>query len=150
MEKIIHGKYINQGENLSQVLKIRKEIFGREEDEKDPLAVNLLVSLLEDSEDSGTIIGCGRLIFDLENFRFLIDEIGISESVRRRGYGEFALRALVDKVNQCGAEKVYVESEKLSSPEAEKFFRKMFFKEDPEEGAGFLSAPIDAFHTCCH
>lgn len=148
MEQIIHGKYLNQGEDLTQVLKMRKEIFGREEDGKDPMAVNLLVSLLEKAGDPGEDIGCGRLVFDLENFRFFIDEVGILADRRRRGYGEFALRALVDKVNQCGADRVFVEREKICSEEAEQFFRKLFFEEDADER--FLSAPVDSFHTCCH
>lgn len=149
MEKIIHGKYINQGEDLSEVLKIRKEIFGREADERDPEAVNILVSLMDKAGDPGVQIGCGRLNFDVENFRFYIDELGILKPYRNSGYGEFALRTLVDKVNQCGAERVYVEKDRIDSEEAETFFRKMFFTPCQEE-EDFLSAPIDAFHTCCH
>lgn len=149
METMIHGKYINQGEDLSSVLRIRREIFGTEADEKDPEAVNIIVSLIETAEDSGTEIGCGRLNIDLENFRFIIDMLGILEDFRHKGFGEFALRTLVDKVNQCGADRVYLEKKSIQSAEAERFFRKMFFEQDPEE-EGFLSAPVCAFHTCCH
>lgn len=144
---MIHGKYISQGGDLTEVLKVRKEIFGAEADERDPDAVNILVSLVENAQDAGTVVGCGRLNFDLDHFRFYIDRVGILEKYRRNGFGEFALRTLVDKVNQCGAEKVYVEKAAVTNKEAESFFRKLFFQEDEEN---FLSASIDAFHTCCH
>ena len=71
------------------------------------------------------------------------------EEFRRNGYGEFALRTLVDKVNQCGADSVYVEKELVQTEEASAFFRKMFFA-PCEEDERFLTAKIDSFHTCCH
>lgn len=149
MDIMIHGKYLNQGEDLTAVLKLRREIFGVGEDARDPEAINVLVSLEKDASDSGIPIGCGRLNFDLENFRFMIDSLGILEDFRRNGYGEFALRTLVDKVNQCGAEQVYIEKDLLKSEEAKKFFEKMFFAPS-EEDESLLSAKIDSFHTCCH
>lgn len=149
MEKVIHGKYFNQGEDLSEVLNIRKEIFGQEADERDPEAVNILIRLMDEADDPGIPIGCGRLNMDLAHFRFYIDQLGILEEYRKNGFGEFALRALVDKVNQCGAEKVFIEKKEIAGEEAEGFFRKMFFTPDEEE-ADFLSAKIDSFHTCCH
>ena len=149
MDIMIHGKYINQGGDLTEVLKMRQEIFGTGEDARDPDAISILVSLERDADDPGIPIGCGRLNFELENFRFIIDSLGILADFRRNGYGEFALRTLVDKVNQCGAEQVYIEKDLLQSEEAEKFFRKMFFA-PAEEDARLLSARVDSFHTCCH
>lgn len=146
---MIHGKYINQGEDLNEVLKMREEIFSVGGDEKDPDAINILVSLEADAADEGVLIGCGRLNFDLDAFRFSIDFVGIREEFRRNGYGEFVLRTLVDKVNQCGADKVYVEKELVQTEEAEHFFKKMFFV-PCEEDDRFLTAKIDSFHTCCH
>lgn len=149
MELMIHGKYINQGEDLSEVLKVRQEIFSAAQDEKDPEAINILVSLIADAKDEGTVVGCGRLNFDMEAFRFSIDYLGIKEEFRHNGYGEFALRTLVDKVNQCGADKVFVEKDLIRTEEAASFFEKMFFTQC-EEDERFLSAKIDSFHTCCH
>lgn len=149
MELMIHGKYINQGEDLSEVLKVRQEIFSAAQDEKDSDAINVLIRLVADAKDEGIIVGCGRLNFDLEAFRFSIDYLGIKEDFRHNGYGEFALRTLVDKVNQCGAEKVYVEKDLIRTEEAKRFFKKMFFTQS-EDDERFLSAKIDSFHTCCH
>ena len=148
MDMMIHGKYVNQGEDLSQVLEIRNAIFAAGEDEKDQDAVNLLVSLVENAEDEGNIIGCGRLNLDLAAFRFEIDYLGIKEEFRKNGFGEFGLRALVDKVNQCGAPCVYIRKEKIQTPEAERFFKRMFF--EPASEKDYLCAQIDSFHTCKH
>lgn len=148
-ERMIRGQYLNQGEDLSSVRKLRTEIFGAGEDEKDPEAVNLYVSLIEGAEDKGIPVGCGRLTLDPEVFRFTIDRVGILEAYRKNGYGEFALRALVDKVNQCGADRVYIREKDLQTEEAERFFRKMFFAPDAEN-AGLWCAKIEDFHTCCH
>lgn len=148
MATMIHGKYVGQGEDLSEVLPIRERIFGVREDSADPEAINLLVSLEENADTAGTIIGCGRLKLDLAAFRFEIDFLGIEEPYRKNGFGEFGLRALVDKVNQCGASEVYIRKENIKSDEAERFFTKMFF--EPADEAEFLRARIDSFHTCCH
>ena len=148
MEKMIHGKYVGQGEDLSGVLPVREAIFGIREDEKDKDAINLLVCLEESADSAATLIGCGRLNLDLAQFRFEIDYLGIEEPFRKNGIGEFALRALVDKVNQCGADCVYIKKADLKTEEAECFFRKMFFH--PAEEDGFLCAEIESFHTCCH
>ena len=148
MEAMIHGKYINQGEDLAEIMEMRKAVFGTGEEEEDPQAVHLLVSLKKNAEDPGIRIGCGRLILDLENFRFIIDRLGILEEYQRCGYGEFALRALVDKVNQCGAEQVFIRRADVKTEEAACFFQKMFFA--PAEEEDYLTAKIEAFHTCKH
>ena len=149
MDLMIQGHYLNQGEDLTDVLAVRKDIFGSGADEKDAEAVNLLVSLIENAQDEGILVGCGRLRMDIEEFRFYIDDLGICEPYRRKGLGEFALRALVDRVNQCGAERVYIERDQIRTETAENFFRKMFFTADPENDR-LLTATITSFHTCCH
>ena len=148
MEAMIHGKYVGQGEDLSGILKVREAIFGVREEEKDNDAINLLVSLEENAETNGTPVGCGRLNLDLAEFRFVIDYLGIAEPYRKNGFGEFALRALADKVNQCGADRVYIRKADLKTEEADRFFRKRFF--EPAEEEAFLVAKIASFHTCCH
>lgn len=150
METMIHGKYISQGEDLTEVLRIREAVFGAGEDERDADAINILVSLEESAGDEGTPIGCGRLNFDLDHFRFYIDRLGILEEYRKNGYGEFTLRALVDKVNQCGADHVCVEKDIVIGETAERFLKKMFFTSGEGDEASFLTAQITSFHTCCH
>lgn len=149
MSMMIHGKYINQGENLGQVLQLRKQIFAAGEDAKDADAVQVLVSLVDNDTNAETYIGCGRLILDMDAFAFVIDYVGILADFRRNGYGEFALRALVDKVNQCGADCVYIDMQALASEEAKAFFTRFFFRES-EQDPGVMRALVSDFHTCNH
>ncbi|MCQ2530953.1 MAG: hypothetical protein MJ086_06830 [Lachnospiraceae bacterium] len=174
---MIHGKYINQGEELTDVLKVRQlslcdaiENISGEADELDGLAVNILVDLpLEDAgaadaaggtgvtgvgvgaSTDGPVnkaletakineygkqvlcMGCGRILCDIDRFRFYIDQVGILPGLRNHGFGEFALRMLVDKANLCGAQKVWLKlPEQWASEEAKeralKFFTGMHFK----------------------
>lgn len=156
---MIHGRYLNQGEDLTDVLKVRQLSLcdagmNTAEDHLDPEAVNILVDLKDEmTDEEWPYIGCGRILCDVENFRFYIDQIGIRPEFRGKGYGEFALRMLADKANLCGAQKVWLllpEEWDLSDPAHEaalRFFEKMFFTH--EEGR-WMSADIAAFHSCCH
>ena len=156
---MIHGRYLNQGEDLTDVLKVRQLSLcdagmNTEEDPLDPEAVNILVDLQDEMTDGAwPYIGCGRILCDVENFRFYIDQIGIRPEFRRKGYGEFALRMLVDKANLCGAKKVWLklpDDWDLSDPaheEALRFFQQMHFSQEEER---WMSADIEAFHSCCH
>jgi len=194
---MIHGKYINQGENLTDVLLVRQlslceGISGGEcdstsmIDELDPLAVNILVDIpveedsfetsigeafengneaSEDALDGPRVnIGCGRILCDVDHFRFYIDQMGIIPQYRHQGYGEFALRMLVDKANICGADKVWLKlpacwneeagcslSSKCRS-RAMSFFTKMKFvpAENPDATGEWMVANISDFHNCCH
>jgi N-acetylglutamate synthase-like GNAT family acetyltransferase len=98
-------------------------------------------------------IGCGRILCDVEQFRFYIDQIGIVPAFRKKGYGEFALRMLVDKANLCGAKQVWVklpDAWDLSDPahdDALRFFKTMHFEQVTDK---WMAADIDAFHSCCH
>lgn len=187
---MIHGKYINQGGDLTDVLKVRQlslcdaiENISPEADEPDALAVNILVDLPVESangEKKKVYMGCGRILCDIDRFRFYIDQVAILPEFRHCGYGEFALRMLVDKANLCGAQKVWLKlPEKWASKEAEetalKFFAGMHFHPEAYDesvsdesvsdetasgktasdkaafGAGrWMSADIKDFHSCCH
>lgn len=156
---MIHGKYINQGEDLTDVLKVRQlslcdAQMDPAEDALDPEAVNILVDLKDELEEgTDPFIGCGRILCDVEQFRFYIDQIGIVPAFRKKGYGEFALRMLVDKANLCGAKQVWVklpDAWDLSDPahaDALRFFKTMHFEQVTDK---WMAADIDAFHSCCH
>lgn len=156
---MIHGKYINQGEDLTDVLKVRQlslcdAQMETGEDALDPEAVNILVDLTDEPEaGKNTYIGCGRILCDVEQFRFYIDQVGILPAFRKKGYGEFALRMLVDKANLCGAKQVFVklpDDWDLSDPlhaDALQFFKGMHFDFVTDR---WMAADIDAFHSCCH
>ena len=76
---MIHGKYINQGEDLTDVLKVRQlslcdAQMDPAEDALDPEAVNILVDLKDELEEgTDPFIGCGRILCDVEQFRFYME-----------------------------------------------------------------------------
>ena len=156
---MIHGKYINQGEDLTDVLKVRQlslcdAQMNTAKDALDSEAVNILIDLQEEEGAGGdAFIGCGRILCDVEQFRFYIDQVGIIPAFRKKGYGEFALRMLVDKANLCGAKQVWIklpEEWDLSDPshaDALQFFKGMHFTFVTEK---WMAAEIDDFHSCCH
>lgn len=180
---MIHGKYINQGEDLTDVLKVRQlslcdGVNGNSDgvladidvstllDDLDPLAVNILVDIPEGEDEDGPRIniGCGRILCDVDHFRFYIDQMGILPAYRHKGFGEFALRMLVDKANVCGADKIWL---KLPScwtldsgcsfadtckTRAMSFFTKMKFvpAENADAEGEWMVADISDFHNCCH
>lgn len=164
---MIHGKYIGQGEDLTAVKKIRDEVFNETEynfhEELDELAINVIVdtdecidefrnttSQNESCEETEmtkavrTYAACGRLVLDIENDRFYADNICVLKEYRRKHYGEFILRMLADKANECRAEYLWAD---ISESCAKPFFEKMFFKE--YEG-NLMRAKLEDFHGCCH
>lgn len=72
---------IMPGGDLSEVLLLRKEIFGYGEDDLDDYGINILL------KESGNGAAIGRILLDPENDRLIIDQIGVKEELRRKGLG---------------------------------------------------------------
>ena len=89
-------------------------------------------------------VAAGRLVLDLENDRFYVDNICVLEEFRAKKYGEFVLRMLADKASQCRAEFIWAD---VSGSDAKGFFEKMLFEE--YEG-DLMRAEIKKFQGCCH
>ena len=144
---MIHGKYIGQGGDLSEVKALREEIFGSGmaesydlHEEADPMALNAVI------DEDGKNVGTGRLVFDIIEDKFYVDNIGILEEYRGKQYGEFTLRMLADKADQCLAKEIWAEVPKS----AENFFKRLFFKPLGNNGDMItMNAQIADFHTCC-
>lgn len=79
---------IMPGGDLSEVLLLRKEIFGYEEDDLDDYGINILFT----ENGKGAVIG--RILLDPENDRLIIDQIGVREDLRRKGLGTEMLNYL--------------------------------------------------------
>lgn len=144
---MIHGKYVGQGEDLSEVIKIRSAVFEEEvlkeydlHEEYDPMALNAFVDV------EGTPVGAGRLVLNLEEDRFYVDDLCILAPFRGNQYGEFTLRMLADKAEQCNATELWAKVPDFASG----FFRRFFFKEVGKENAlALMKAQLTDFHTCC-
>lgn len=140
---MITGKYFLGLSNSEEIERIRKEVFGDEQniapfsemDEIDETAVHAVV--YKDSEKSQPV-AVGRLYTKMENISFTCMQIGriaVRKSERGQGYGDFVVRMLVDKAFQMGAETVRVGAQK----HAIAFYEKIGFQQN---GESFTEAGI--------
>lgn len=121
---MIRGKYLGYGDDLTQAAYVRKKVLGKGLDEKDSLAINVVVF------DESHVVGTGRITPDDFNlagsFRFTIEMVCVLKEYRHLGYGDFMVRMLADRAFCAGAAKVYA-----NVPDScMEFFKKLNFSED--------------------
>ncbi len=131
----IEGKYINGTDDLSEVKKVRQMVFQKTDYETSHL-YDMDISLICDEMAvhalawiEGKIVGCGTLFYDGETY--LIDRIAVPEEERRKKYGDFIVRMLLDRAfrNHALCIVAYVPEEILP------FFQTIGFQEkDKREG----------------
>ena len=104
---MLRGEYIPI-DQLDLALQVRRSVFEEEqglaasynEDGLDNQAIHFVV--FEDDEPVGT----GRLLF--KNGIYKIGRIAVLKDKRKYGYGDFIVRALLDRGFQGGADRIYV------------------------------------------
>lgn len=103
---MILGKLIEYGQDLSDVLKVWNQVFI-----EDKVQIELewneeiaIYGVIHDADNNP--LAAGKLIFTDNNY--VLDKIGVIESERKKGYGDFLVRLLVNKAFMSGAECVYV------------------------------------------
>jgi predicted GNAT family N-acyltransferase len=97
---MIHGRFFSPQDDISSCVKIKESVLGDKfNDDLDLFSMHLLVF---DNDENA--IGTGRIRFDGDDF--VIDFIAILEEERRKGYGDFALRMMVDRAFQSQADSV--------------------------------------------
>lgn len=101
---------VRPGEDLSQILPLRQEIFGFSEDDLDDYGINILFSEGEDP------VAVGRILLDPENDRIIIDQIGVREDRRRQGIGSEMLKCLIGIAKDSRAAEVWAKAK--SNPAA--------------------------------
>lgn len=106
----IQGRYVNGIEDRSEVEAIRRQVFGEVERPleafydldtslfSDEMAVHALVL------SEGRAVGCGTLYYD--GSVFLLDGIAVVPGERRKGYGDFIVRLLLDRAFQGNAKEI--------------------------------------------
>jgi len=92
------------GEDLGEILTLRKEIFGYGEDDLDDYGINILL------EENGEGAAIGRILLDPENDRLIIDQIGVVEKLRRRGLGTGMLKHLEDIARESKSAEVWAKA----------------------------------------
>ncbi|SHI48050.1 GNAT family N-acetyltransferase [Parasporobacterium paucivorans] len=121
---MIRGKYLGFGDDLSGAAHVRNKVLHAGLDEKDNLAINVVVY------DGSHVVGTGRITPDdfslAGSFRFTIDKVCVLEEYRNSGYGDFIVRMLADRAANAGADKVYAHI----PVECRGFFEKLMFIED--------------------
>lgn len=95
---MIQGKWFAPGADLSDVIPVRKAVFGRGSDDFDVLSWNALV--FEDSVP----VASGRIWW--ENGAFRLGDIGVLEGRRGRRLGDLVLRLLLFKAQSHAAREV--------------------------------------------
>ena len=97
---MVQGKWFAPGTDLSDLLPVRMAVFGRGEDDLDPVSWNALI--YEDSVPVAT----GRIWWDDGVFR--LGDIGVLESYRKRHLGDLVLRLLLFKAQSHAAREVHL------------------------------------------
>ena len=97
---------VKPGEDLGEVIKLRQEIFYESEDELDEMGISLLMT------EQGKSVAIGRILLDMESDRLIIDQIGVTEGIRRQGIGERMLDELIKIARESQAEEVWAKPKK--------------------------------------
>lgn len=149
---MIEGKYLSGNDDLSQVYELRELVFQKElglspqleRDGYDNLAVHAIA--FEEQRPAAT----GRILYDGEIFR--ISRVAVHPECRKKGYGDFVVRLLINKAILAGAQEIYV-STLLTG---QKMFEKIGFEVCGEtyENGGLTYVPMwlkkGNLHKCCN
>ena len=106
----IEGKFINGVDNLSLIHQVRNEVFGNVDYDTSHL-YDLCTDMICDEMAvhavawmEGKIVGCGTLFYDGETY--LLDMVAVPVEERRKKYGDFIVRMLIDRAFQRGADQI--------------------------------------------
>ncbi len=119
---MIQGKWFPQGSDLTEVLQIRKAVFGRSGDSIDSGAQSALV--YQDDVPAAT----GRIWWQDGAFR--LGDLGVLEGFRRQRLGDLVLRLLLYKAQSHAAREVRLECPR----DVTGFFSRLGLKEESSSG----------------
>lgn len=129
---LIQGKMLSGNSDLTEAFEIRKNVFSDElhipeEMEFDELdAISMHVIIYEDT-DYRKAVATGRIYFDGTTCE--IGHIAVLKDYRRRKYGDFATRMLLNKAFISGIRKIHCSTSKDSLD----FFKSIGFHEINDE-----------------
>lgn len=146
---MIQGKLLSYGDDLQEVLEIRKKVFVEElgemndivSDSMDDEAVHVVVY-----EPENHPIAAGRLIYGGDSCR--IDKLAVLKQFRRKEYGDFAVRMLINRAFLAGIDKIWVDTKQ----DYIGFFERIGFHVVEIRDNEFVSMVISMIDrkTCCH
>lgn len=152
---LIQGKLLSYGSDLSEVMEIRRQVFVKEYqrreseefDEQESIAMHVLVF---EQSDQKKPVATGRIVFDGSICE--IGHIAVLKEYRRRQYGDFVVRMLINKAFTSGIHEVSVKA----PGQLIDFFKKIGFTMKETEESIIPDKEYDMticdgdVHTCCH
>lgn len=117
---MIQGKLIEYGQDLTDVEKVWNEVYKDDDNRVNWNEEIAVYGVIHD--DLGNPLAAGRLTLD--NGRYILSKIAVLEEERKKGYGDFLVRLLVNKAFMSGANCVYV----TVNTEVREFFSKLGFE----------------------
>lgn len=149
---MIEGKYLSGNDDLSQVYELREVVFQKElgfrreleRDGYDGLANHAI------AYENGVPAATGRILFDGEIYR--ISRVAVGKEYRKRGYGDFVVRMLINKAILAGAQEIYTST----LLPGRKMFESIGFEVCGEsyENGGLTYLPMwlksENLHKCCN
>ncbi len=128
---LIQGKILSYGQDLSEIVTIRRKVFIEEMnipeevefDEQDAIAMHVVVY-----EEAGSrkAVATGRIYFDGTDCE--IGHIAVLKEFRQKKYGDFTVRMLLNKAFTAGITDVSV----ISFAETEGFFEAIGFRKNSD------------------
>ena len=126
---MIRGIYLTGNDDLKDIHNIRKAVFTDEmgipadieRDDNDMMAMHALL----EGEDK-TFVATARMRFDGDTF--ILDKVAVLPDYRRKGYADFVVRMLLDKVFLANGNVIYADVTTDSLP----FFTTIGFANDGE------------------
>lgn len=127
---MIQGKWFAPGSDLSDVIPVRRAVFGRGADDCDALSWNALV--FEDSVP----VAAGRIWW--EDGAFRLGDIGVLEDRRGRRLGDLVLRLLLFKAQSHAAREVCLRCPR----DVTGFFERLGFQDLPSDDAASVEMTL--------
>jgi len=121
---MVRGRWFTMGSDISESLRLRKSVFGRESDALDAMAQQVVVY------ENEIPVGSARLWWADGAFR--MGDVGVLEDKRDRGFGDLLVRLLLYKSLTHNAGVIRLET----PAETEAFFAKYGFITDGETADG--------------
>lgn len=148
---MIQGKFLYYGDDLSDVINIRRQVFVVEQgvpeeeefDEYDDLSVHALVY---DNTDNNKPVATGRVYHDGNSYR--VGRIAVLKNERGKYYGDFIVRLLVNKAFLSGAEEVVISAQTKVVPFYEKIGFETYDESFEESGINHILMKVK-LNTIC-
>ena len=117
---MVQGRWFVMGSDITLPVSLRKQVFGRGEDELDAMSQQVVVY------EGDEAVGAARLWWADGAFR--MGDVGVVEAKRGRGYGDLLVRLLLFKALTHSASLIALETPKNTEP----FFAQYGFQNDGE------------------